>query len=62
VTSALPGRSLRSSICSGDAGPSIWDSQESRDAFGETLAPIMTALGADPGQPVVTNVHNVIQG
>lgn len=40
----------------------IWDSQESLDAFGETLVPIMTALGADPGQPMVSKVHNIIEG
>ena len=40
----------------------VWDSQESFDAFGETLVPIMTALGADPGQPMVSQVHNTIQG
>ena len=40
----------------------VWDSQESFNAFGETLVPIMTALGADPGQPMVSNVHNIIQG
>ena len=40
----------------------VWDSQESFDAFGETLMPVMTALGADPGQPMVSKVHNIIQG
>ena len=40
----------------------VWDSQESFDAFGATLVPIMTGLGADPGQPMVANVHNIIQG
>ncbi len=40
----------------------IWDSQESFQAFGETLMPIMTGLGADPGQPMVSKVHNIIQG
>jgi hypothetical protein len=40
----------------------VWDSQESFDAFGETLVPIMTALGGDPGQPMVSKVHNIIQG
>jgi hypothetical protein len=40
----------------------IWDSQESLDAFGKTLVPIMSAVGADPGQPMVSRVHNVIQG
>ena len=40
----------------------VWDSQESFDAFGETLMPIMNALGVDPGQPMVSTVHNIIQG
>jgi len=40
----------------------VWDSQESFDAFGETLVPIMAELGADPGQPSVSKVHNIIPG
>lgn len=40
----------------------IWDSQESVDAFGATLGPIMAELGADPGQPRVSPVHNIIPG
>ena len=40
----------------------VWDSQESFDAFGETLLPIMAALGADPGKPQVSAVHNIIKG
>lgn len=40
----------------------IWESQESFEAFGPTLLPIMAELGADPGKPMVTPVHNVIQG
>lgn len=40
----------------------VWDSQESFEAFGETLLPIMGALGADPGQPQVYPVHNIIKG
>ncbi len=40
----------------------VWESQESFDAFGETLMPIMNALGASPGQPMVSKVHNIIQG
>jgi hypothetical protein len=40
----------------------IWESQESFEAFGPTLLPIMAELGADPGQPMVLPVHNVIQG
>jgi hypothetical protein len=40
----------------------IWDSQESFEAFGATLVPILTELGVDPGQPMVAQVHNVIHG
>ena len=40
----------------------IWDSQESFEAFGKTLLPIMAKLGADPGEPRVMPVHNIIEG
>ena len=40
----------------------IWDSQESFEAFGKTLLPIMAELGADPGQPQVMPVRNIIEG
>jgi hypothetical protein len=40
----------------------VWESQESFEAFGATLVPIMTELGADPGQPMVSPVHNIIKG
>jgi hypothetical protein len=39
----------------------VWDSQEAFEAFGATLIPIMAELGADPGQPMVAPVHNVIE-
>ncbi len=40
----------------------IWESQAAFDAFGATLVPIMAGLGADPGEPMVAQVHNVIEG
>jgi hypothetical protein len=40
----------------------VWDSEESFAKFGETLVPIMAELGADPGQPMVSSVQNVIEG
>ena len=40
----------------------VWESQEAFAKFGETLVPIMADLGADPGQPMVSRVHNVIEG
>jgi len=38
----------------------VWTSQAAFEAFGQTLMPIMQAIGADPGQPSVMPVHNVI--
>jgi hypothetical protein len=40
----------------------IWESQELFEAFGATLVPIMTELGADPGEPQVSPVHKIIEG
>ena len=40
----------------------VWESQEAFEAFGATLLPIMAELGADPGQPMVLPVHNIIKG
>jgi hypothetical protein len=40
----------------------VWDSEESFQAFGATLLPIMADLGVDPGQPQVSPVRNVIRG
>ena len=40
----------------------VWESQAAFDAFGATLMPIMTALGVDPGTPMIATVHNIIEG
>ncbi|MEA2445596.1 MAG: hypothetical protein QOJ12_2888 [Thermoleophilales bacterium] len=40
----------------------VWESQEAFEAFGATLVPIMAGLGADPGEPAVGRLHNVIDG
>jgi hypothetical protein len=40
----------------------VWESQEAFEAFGATLLPIMAELRADPGQPMVSPVHNIIKG
>ena len=40
----------------------VWDSQEAFDAFGETLMPILAAAGIDPGEPMISPVHNIIIG
>ncbi|HUR75418.1 MAG TPA: hypothetical protein VMZ00_14150 [Sporichthya sp.] len=53
--------------CAFAAGPNlhvldVWDSTEAFDSFGATLMPILNELGIDPGQPLVTPVHNIIIG
>jgi len=40
----------------------VWDSQESFEAFGKTLSPILAELGVDPSEPQVSPVHNIIEG
>jgi hypothetical protein len=40
----------------------IWESQETSEAFGSILMPILQGLGVDPGQPSVAPIHNIIQG
>ena len=53
-------------VCFGDPDnllvSDIWDNMEDFQAFGQTLLPIMQAIGVDPGQPVVIPVHNIIVG
>ena len=53
-------------VCYGDAKnvqvTDVWDSKEDFEAFGKTLGPIMEALGANPGQPQIEEVQNVILG
>ena len=39
----------------------VWESQESFEAFGATLMPILGAIGVDPGAPDIMPVHNLIQ-
>lgn len=39
----------------------VWDSQESFDAFGQTLMPILQDIGLDPGSPDIMPIHNQIQ-
>jgi hypothetical protein len=40
----------------------VWESQAAFEAFGQTLVPILSELGVDPGAPMVSPVHNVIEG
>jgi hypothetical protein len=59
-----PGRSFHCAF-SGENGLDVfdvWESQEAFEKFGETLMPILGQLGADPGEPMVAEIHNVIKG
>lgn len=40
----------------------VWDSEESFQASGATLMPILAEAGVDPGHPQVSPVHNMIEG
>jgi hypothetical protein len=40
----------------------VWESEETFAKFGETLIPIMSEVGVDPGEPMVMPIHNVIKG
>jgi hypothetical protein len=60
-----PGRQYHCALKAADGNVNVfdvWDSRESFDKFGETLVPIMSELGTDPGEPMVMEVHNVILG
>ena len=61
---APKGRSYH--VCYGDPNnvqvTDVWDSMEDFQAFGQTLLPIMHAIGADPGQPQILEVHNIVIG
>lgn len=61
---APKGRSYH--VCYGDPNgvqvTDVWDSMEDFQAFGATLVPIMLALGADPGQPEIHEVNNIVVG
>ena len=51
--------------CFGEEGAlmvfDIWDSQESFEAFGATLGPILAELGVDAGQPMVMPLQAQMQ-
>jgi hypothetical protein len=60
----VPGRIFH---CAMEAGGNIqafdvWESMEQFQKFGETLLPIMSKLGADPGEPQIATVHNMQNG
>ncbi len=40
----------------------IWESQQEFEAFGATLLPILAEVGVTLNEPMVAQVHNVIEG
>jgi len=61
IAGSPPGRTYH--VCYGDEFLSVtdvWDSMEQFQAFGQTLLPILTELGIDPGPPSPLPAHNVI--
>jgi hypothetical protein len=40
----------------------IWESQEALNEFAATLVPVLTGLGVELAEPMVSRVHNVIEG
>ena len=39
----------------------LFDSQETFEAFGARLAPILEEMKVDPGEPEFLEVHNIIR-
>jgi hypothetical protein len=39
----------------------IWDSREQLDAFGQRLMPVLEAVGIDPGEPELLDIHNIVR-
>lgn len=61
---SVPGRI---SHCAMEAGGNIqifdvWESMEQFEKFGQTMLPIMSKLGVDPGEPQVATIHNMQNG
>jgi hypothetical protein len=40
----------------------VFDTPANFEAFGKTLFPILAAVGVDPGQPEIREVHNIVRG
>jgi hypothetical protein len=62
----FPPNGLDYHVCFGTAGDlrvsEIWDSQESFEAFGERLMPILADAGIEmSGPPEIFEVHNILK-
>jgi hypothetical protein len=62
---APPGRLRHVAYENGDGSLNVidvYDTPENFEAFGAVLMPILAEVGVDPGEPVVSPVHNTIDG
>ncbi len=61
----FPPDGLEYHVCFGLEGTlrvsEIWDSREQLQAFGERLMPLLAEVGIDPGEPELTEIHNIIK-
>jgi hypothetical protein len=61
----FPPDGLEYHICFGSPGKlrvsEVWNSKEQLEAFGERLMPLLSEVGIEPGEPELTEVHNVIE-
>lgn len=39
----------------------VWESREQFEEFGATLMPILSDAGVDVGEPMISEVHNIIE-
>jgi len=39
----------------------IWESEEAFTAFGASLMPVLAGHGVDPGAPMTSRVHNIVE-
>jgi hypothetical protein len=60
-----PADGLDYHVCFGSDGKlrvsEIWDSREQLDAFGQRLMPVLQAVGINPGQPEIVEIHNIVR-
>jgi hypothetical protein len=61
---SVPGRTFH---CAMEVGGliqvfDVWESMEQFQKFGETLIPILSKLGVDPGEPQISAIHRVENG
>jgi hypothetical protein len=61
----FPAEGLDYEICFGSGDKmrvsQVWDTREQLDAFGARLAPVLAEFGINPGEPEITEVHNIIR-